>query len=217
MGDSTNHASDPLPRVFLIGFNKCGTRTIHWYFKSNGYQSVHWDSGRLAIAIFRNLTNSLPLLTGYEQYRVFSDMEEIVRGTFAFEAYKLYPYLSAQYSDSVFILNTRDVENWINSRLAHGKGGYAKKWMSILNVHSNEELISCWRRDWERHHENVERYFAGGQRRFLKFDVENDSPETINRALPEYRLDVDKFSTRGRTGPRRSGDEPEQSRGEGAD
>jgi hypothetical protein len=197
MGEVASKSSTALPRVFLIGFNRCGTRTIHWYFKSNGYQAVHWDKGKLANRIFRNLVDSAPLLTGYEEYSVFSDMEDIVRGVFAFEAYKLYPYLSAQYPGSLFILNTRDVDKWLKSRLEHG--GYAKKWKNLLSVESDEELLSSWRRDWVRHHENVERFFAPGQYRFLKFDIENDTPEKLNLALPEYQLDVEKYSVRGRS------------------
>jgi hypothetical protein len=209
MGDAASNPSRVLPRVFLIGFNRCGTRTIHWYFRSNGYQAVHWDKGKLAKTIFHNLVDSVPLLTGYEHFSVFTDMEEIVRGVFAFEAYKLYPYLSMQYPDSVFILNTRDVEKWLKSRFEHG--GYARKWKTILDVNSDEELLSRWRRDWERHHENVERYFTGSQRRFLKLDIENDPPEKINCALPEYQLDVSKYSIRGQTSDHRRNDEKRES------
>ena len=187
------------PRVFVIGFNKCGTRTLHWYFKSNGYKSVHWDHGKLALAIFRNLSDSAPLLTGYEDYTIFSDMENIVRDTFAFEAYKLYPYFSAQYPDSVFILNTRNVDKWIKSRFEHGNGSYAKKWREIVHAADDEELIARWRQDWDRHHENVERFFALNPHRFLKFDIDTDGAEKLNAALPEYRLDPAHYATRGRT------------------
>jgi hypothetical protein len=194
--DAGEHAFITLPRVFVIGFNKCGTRTIHHYFESNGYRSAHWDKGELAATVFRNLIDSRPLITGYEAYSVFSDME-CISGRFAMEAYKLYPYLSTAYPDSLFILNTRDVDKWIESRLGHGDGGYANKWKRIFKVKSNAELIRCWREDWERHHHNVERYFAGSPFRFLKFNIETDLPEKINAVLPEYRLDVAKFERRG--------------------
>jgi hypothetical protein len=199
MHNSENDPSSPLPRVFVIGFNRCGTRTIHSYFKSNGYKSVHWDKGNLANAIFRNLMEAMPLLTGYEGFSVFSDMEHIVPKVFAFEAYKLYPYFDVQYPGSVFILNTRDVDKWIKSRLDHGSGGYAAKWRTLFNVSNNEMLIARWRQEWERHHDKVERYFSGSRSRFLKFNIESDVPEKINTALPEYRLDAEKFSTRGRS------------------
>jgi hypothetical protein len=129
-------------------------------------------------------------------YSVFSDMENISPG-FAFEAYKLYRYFSIEYPDSIFILNTRNVDAWVRSRLKHGDGGYVRRWKRILDVATNDELISCWRQDWERHHESVERYFAGSPYRFLKFNIETDSAEMINSIAPEYRLDPAKYSLRG--------------------
>ncbi|HEY1613341.1 MAG TPA: sulfotransferase [Rhizomicrobium sp.] len=201
MTDTRRKSGDGLPRVFTIGFNKCGTRTIHWYFKSNGYEAVHWDSGNLADSIFKNLINSEPLLSGYEEFEIFSDMENIT-GDFAFEAYKLYAYLDSGYPGSAFILNTRDIENWIRSRLEHGNGGYARKWKRLLNLETERELIVHWRQDWERHHEKAERYFAQTGSRFLKFNIEVDGPELINQALPEYQLDLEKYVPRGRSSGR---------------
>ncbi|HEX3663653.1 MAG TPA: sulfotransferase [Rhizomicrobium sp.] len=197
MSDMTGTSPGGLPRVFVIGFNRCGTRTIHWYFKSNGYQAVHWDEGNLANAMFRNLVESLPLLAGYESFSIFSDMELITRD-FAFEAYKLYRYLDAAYPNSVFILNTRDADKWISSRLEHGNGGYARKWKRLLHVTTDDELITHWRDDWNAHHRNVDKYFSGSQTRFLKFNIETDQPQKLNDALPEYTLDLGKYAPQGR-------------------
>ncbi|HLY04727.1 MAG TPA: sulfotransferase [Rhizomicrobium sp.] len=194
------NAIDSLPRVFVIGFNRCGTRTIHWYFKANGHRAIHWDDGNLADTIFRNLGASLPLLTGYESYSVFSDMERVSREA-ALEAYKLYAQLDVSYPNSVFILNTRDVDGWIRSRLAAGEGRYAKKWKHHLKAKSDEELAFLWRQDWETHHRNAERYFSGRPSRFLKFNIETDRPEKINQLVPEYGLDPEKYAPRGRGGP----------------
>ena len=35
-------------RIFLIGHNKCGTRSFHKLLRKNGYSSIHYDKGRLA-------------------------------------------------------------------------------------------------------------------------------------------------------------------------
>ena len=40
-----------LPYVFLIGFNKTATTTLHFFFKKNGLPSIHWDNNRLATTI----------------------------------------------------------------------------------------------------------------------------------------------------------------------
>jgi hypothetical protein len=34
--------------IFIIGFNKSGTTSIHELFSKNGCASIHWDEGRLA-------------------------------------------------------------------------------------------------------------------------------------------------------------------------
>ena len=47
-------------RIFLIGHNKCGTRSFHKLLCKNGYSSIHYDKGRLARLIQANLTLSKP-------------------------------------------------------------------------------------------------------------------------------------------------------------
>ena len=49
-------------RIFLIGHNKCGTRSINKLLKKNGYSSIHYDKGRLAKRIQANFIFSRPLL-----------------------------------------------------------------------------------------------------------------------------------------------------------
>lgn len=94
-------------KIFQIGFNKCGTRTIHRYLARNGVRSLHWDAGRLAKRMYANLAEGRELLAGYEEFDAFTDMEYLDEfGTTYLEGYKLYPHLAAQYPNAVFILNT---------------------------------------------------------------------------------------------------------------
>ena len=53
-------------KIFQIGFNRCGTKTIHDYLCANGLQGVHWDKGRLAKRIFTNRQLGRDLISGYE-------------------------------------------------------------------------------------------------------------------------------------------------------
>ena len=71
-------------RIFIIGFNKTGTRTLHNYFYKNLIPSVHWDQGRLAKTIKYNYENGIKILTGYEKYIVFSDMEDYQNLNYAY-------------------------------------------------------------------------------------------------------------------------------------
>jgi hypothetical protein len=177
-------------KIFQIGFNKCGTRTMHHYLRANGISSVHWDNGRLAQRMFANLANGDDLLTGYETFDAFTDMEFLdSTGLCYLEANKLFPYLAEKYPDAVFILNTRDREDWIRSRLAHGSEPYAERQMTYFNVTSEEELAERWRADWERHHRRVTEFFAGKPYRFFVCRIETDLPHLFNKVLPDLKLD----------------------------
>jgi sulfotransferase family protein len=88
------------------------------------------------------------LLAGYEEFDAFTDMECLDEfGTTCLEGYKLYPHLPAQYPNAVFILNTRNREDWIRSRLVHGKKiSYAKRAMAFYGAAS----IDNWPNDGAR-------------------------------------------------------------------
>jgi hypothetical protein len=183
-------------KIFQIGFNKCGTSTIHHYLRSNGVSSVHWDRGRLAQRIFANLAEGLDLLAGYEQFDAFTDMEYLDHAGTYLEGYKLFPYLAAQYPGAVFILNTRDREDWIRSRLAHGKSSYARRHMDYHRVRTAEELATIWRADWERHHRRVVEFFRGKPYRFFVCRIETDLPHMLNAQLGECKLDPTHYEIR---------------------
>jgi hypothetical protein len=175
-------------KIFLIGFNKCGTTTIHRYFAANGIRSVHWDKGRLAKRVFHNIARGDPLLAGYENFDAFTDMEYLDdRGAYHLEAYKLFPYLAAQYPDAVFILNTRDREAWIRSRLR--QPNYAARARKHHRVASDKELADIWRADWDHHHRRVTEFFSRGTYRFLVCHIETDLPHLLEESLPECNLD----------------------------
>ena len=174
-------------KIFQIGFNRCGTLTMHGYLRANGVRSVHYDNGKLAQRMFRNLRQGKDILSGYD-YDAFFDMEwngpdEILEG------YKLYPQLAARYPDAVFILNTRDREDWIRSRFLHGQGRRPARHKAVLGLSSDEELAERWRREWEAHHSNVVEFFAGKPHRFFVCDIRTDLPDLLDDMLPEYKLD----------------------------
>jgi hypothetical protein len=174
-------------KIFQIDFNRCGTRTLHRYLRGNGVRSVHWDKGRLARRIFCNLANGDPLLTGYQDFQAFSDMEFSDRaGLCCLEAYKLFPYLAAQYPDGVFILNTRDRETWLRSRLHHGGGEYAARQRAHHNVRSEEELVKIWSADWDAHHRRVLEFFKDSPYRFFVWRLETcELPRLFDKQFPE--------------------------------
>ena len=75
-------------KIFVIGFNKTASSTLHKLFKVNNLKSQHttnWD---------------LP------NYDCFSDNGNL----------NDFKKLDNLYKDSIFILNTRNLTNWLSSR-----------------------------------------------------------------------------------------------------
>ena len=55
------------PKVFQIGFNKCGTTSLHQFFQRSGLRSVHWDGGYLAPRMEDNIRAGRRAIAGYEE------------------------------------------------------------------------------------------------------------------------------------------------------
>ena len=112
-------------RIFQIGFNKCGTVSLSRFFAENGVPAVHYDKGRLGRTMEQRYRQGKPLIDEeiYSRFRFFSDFEFFDMDTGKhFSGHKeLWRELDDQYPDSLFILNVRNRDDWIRSRLRHGK------------------------------------------------------------------------------------------------
>jgi len=42
-------------KIFIIGFNKTGTRTLDYLFKNNGYKTAHWEGGDITDEMTKNI------------------------------------------------------------------------------------------------------------------------------------------------------------------
>jgi hypothetical protein len=195
-GDDAQPVGPPL-RVFQIGFNKCGTRTLHYFFRDNGWRTAHWRKGVLALAVYENLTYGRSLVTGFQNLEVFTDMEFVERH-FVFEAYKLFPYFAEEFPNAVFILNTRDRDDWLQSRFNHSPG-YVERWKAVIGAKTDGQLADWWLRDWDDHHERVRSFFRDRPQRLIEFDLATTPPEVIAQTIPERDFDLGKFAVRGKT------------------
>lgn len=111
-------------KIFQIGFNRCGTTSLYNFFKhscSDGLLCAHWENHKLAKILYRKKSFKD---TEYQDYHFFSDMEGIVDSKYHFAHMENYRDLDLQYPNSKFILNTRNINKWILSRLSH----YSKKY-----------------------------------------------------------------------------------------
>ena len=84
-----------MKKIFVIGFNKTGTTSFDDLFKNLGINSIH---------------DTIPVMEIIDKYDAFTDGEH---PNFS-EYFEKYP-------DSLFILNTRPMKNWLISRYKHAE------------------------------------------------------------------------------------------------
>lgn len=194
-----------LPKIFVIGFNKCGTTSLHKMFRRAGLASSHYRhqdaDGNFHIIAERmdqNARAGLPPLTGIEDATAYSDMDMCDKRSYL-SGIGQFRLLDRHYPGSRFILNTRDPENWLNSRCRHFDGGYLRRAMAQAGVRDPHEIRAIWRLDWHAHHAALQVHFATRRDQFLVFDIERDDPKVLCAFLPEYGLKPGQWRHHNRT------------------
>lgn len=168
-------------KIFQIGFNKCGTTSIHNLFKkhcSKKYSCIHWDSGNLAITIKNNVINKDQNILGrYEKFDVITDMEYVSGENIVLAYQDYFSDLDKCYPESIFILNIRPIENWIRSRLEHETNNvsYALRYQKYFRLKNLDEVVLNWIENYYRHINNVTKYFENKNESLIIFDIEKDS------------------------------------------
>ena len=163
-------------KYFQIGFHKCGTTAIHRFFNRSGIPSVHYDKGRLGRAMQRNLEAGRFPLAGYEQYEAFAGMS-FMTSTQRFDAAEHYERLLEQIPHAKFILNTRDRDTWLRSRLAMRNGAFAEDYRSVYGMPSTAAMLDHWKREWDARHAEVRKRIPPQQ--LLVFHIERDSVQRL--------------------------------------
>jgi hypothetical protein len=199
------------PKVFFIGFNKCGTKTVHHFFQANGYLSLHCVSWlaeemkrpNLAKRMDTNVKAMRPILAGLAHYDFFSDMTHITDGEMI-EGNRYFRELAREYPDAYFVFNDRPIENWVRSRMNHdGPRGSFMRQYSSATVVPLADVPAHWRTLYGEHKTAVLRHFRGNPR-FMVFDIEDDDPNALTSFLaPHYKLDASRWKHRGSTQERR--------------
>lgn len=174
-------------KVFQIGFNKCGTRSMFQLFRRNGVAAMHWDKGDVGHAIRYNAVTGRRPLEGHEDYVFYSDLMG-PRGQPVFEGHFYYRALFEAYPDALFILNTRNVDNWVKSRMRHPE--FIQRFSRAYGIEGPDAVETMWREMWDAHHREVRAFFADKPGQLLDFDIETQGPEVIAEFVKEhYTLD----------------------------
>lgn len=181
-----------LPRIYQIGFNKCGTLSLHHFFQINGLTSVHWDEGRLARSIYQNWQDNLPLFSGYEGVQCFSDMEYRDSTGCSHYAYAdLYEKMHAQDSEGLFILNFRPLDEWIYSRTRHYNASgcsYLSREVAYFRK-SEDEIFKIWADHYHKHLELARAYFQNSPN-FLSFDISEHNGSHLTSFLRSHGFEI---------------------------
>jgi len=190
----------PTRKIFLIGYNKCGTRTFHDFFTQNNIASIHFKRGNLARRLQANLAAGLAPLNGIDKWTCYSDIQ-MVSGQEVIEGCERYRDLARYYPQSYFVLQTRDKDRWIQSRLRHGnRGFYAERYRKGMGFATIDETVAHWSESWDRHHREVPEFFAEAGLPLLIYNIEQDSPGRLVRFLdPDFRTDAGFFAHAGKT------------------
>ncbi len=191
-------------KVFQIGFNKCGTKSFAQLFSQSGYPAVHYRVPRrerprirLVEAMERNRDAGRKLFAGYDDIVFFCDMERNTAEN-RFDGYKLFRDLLADYPDARFLLNLRDPERWIRSRLAHERQLYAQKYMACFGIETLEDLKAHWLEDWHTHIADVRGFFADKPGKLVEFDIETDDVSVLLEFFSDLDLSPDAWAHKGK-------------------
>jgi hypothetical protein len=174
-----------IPYVFIIGFNKTGTRSLTSLFVSHGIPSVHWDANKLVNRMLANFEKGRKILHGYDnRFRVFSDFT-MSDETALIEGNQFYVRLFNDYPGAVFVLNTRPTENWINSRIRHGDGRFLARTMKSLEIDDLAEMKKLWASQKETFETEVRDFFKDKPELFVEVDIEGPRvAEKLSNLLP---------------------------------
>jgi hypothetical protein len=176
--------SDTSKRIFFIGFNKTATTALHQFFESNGYTSYHHSTKSkkiLAKTIHENIKAGRRVLSGIDGAIVYSDIIYSTHTEYI-EAALYFKEIFKEYPESYFILQTRDMKDWLKSRSNHNSDHpFVEKAASALTL-TKDEVVDFWKTLRVEHHKNVVNFFRRSSN-FLIFTVDTDSVEVLIKFL----------------------------------
>jgi hypothetical protein len=211
MTAQTDMPARSLPRVVAVGFNKCGTRSFADLFRKAGHRVIHhkvrdrWPVPRKIGQIMQaNLAAGRKVFGSVENYDfycdlIFSTKTGTFDGAFAFRE------ILRDYPDTILLLNLRDREQWIRSRLKHGHGEFAKREIKARGLTSIDALTAEWRAEWDAHIAAVRQVMADFPAQYIEFNLDRDDPAALAAALPDWHLNPVDFLDIGRTRGVRTG------------
>ena len=128
-------------KVFGVGLNKTGTRSLASAMRILGFRALHKGDQATSDLVDQAAFEGVPLLTHIgSRFDAYFDVDAIVRR---------FAELDAQYPGSRFILTTRKLDGWLESRAKHAhanqtRAGYAGSFLAVDR--------DAWTAEREAHH-----------------------------------------------------------------
>ena len=198
-------SGEPLARVVQIGFNKCGTRSLQQLFEGAGHPVVQHKirkplrrSRKAAYVIQKNIEAGRKIFAGMEEYVYYGGLIHQTESV-SFEAIRHFRKMLEDYPGTILILNLRDREDWIRSRLKHGRGELVQRVMRQRGLATPEEVADQWRQEWDEHMADVRGYMADYPDQLIEFNLDTDDVQILVDRLPAYGLKASDWGDIGRT------------------
>ena len=104
--------------------------------------------------------------------------------------YEKFDIIDKQYPNSKFILNYRNIDDWIESRLNHPKNRNVSQWQyykkcMVYYDCNKKDLIEIWKKHFYEHLENVDNYFSQNRDKVLFFELGKTNLNELIDFLPE--------------------------------
>ena len=169
-------------KIFVIGFNKTASTSIHNLFLEYNINSLHLGLEK------EKVNNFLPYL---EKYDAFCDGHHV-------EVFKEY---YKKYPNSLFILNVRPLKDWLISRYKHA---YTHEFKECWCWPPSIELTKNWINFRITHHNNVLNFFKDKPNKLFIVNIKKDNWQNeilkfigkppIDRVFLKNRIGINKVS-----------------------
>lgn len=171
--------------IILLGFPKSGTSSFQKLFTELGFTSYHHVIGNRFIGtiIYQNKKNNKPLLNGFKETDVITQMDVCVDKNNAYwPQITDYEQLYNENPSSIFILNKRDPIKILSS---------FKRWNNLYErlIKYNPELLNSndhndFIKFVNNHYTTIEDFFSHHPTaKFITFDIENDNLEKLTKYI----------------------------------
>lgn len=186
--------------------NKIATTSFHELFKAAGYMSWHYSCMDvrtrqplvLAQHMGQNINEGEFPLKDIDHAQVYSDL--FFHRDYAWvDGVKWFDMLYRRYPDSYFVLQTREMESWLDSKRRHKDGDYMRRCCEYHDL-THDEMLEWFRNDREEHEDNVRSFFTNKKySKFLEWDLSTDHiSKFIEFVRPDFLLQEKDWGVHGK-------------------